>query len=167
MADDKPRRRTGGRAGRIAEKARTVPIMERAAGIVTNSGGRTCHAAIVSREMGTPAVVGTGDATESLRPGQEITLCCAEGEVGYVYDGFLDYEETEVDLDVPETETDMMLTACMRWVFPSPTPPYNSRHLEDLPTLSQTWSAAALANAFELPLTKLLNVNSLFRSNSG
>ena len=97
-----------------------VPIMERASGIVTNSGGRTCHAAIVSRELGTPAVVGTGDATEVLRPGQEITLSCAEGEVGYVYEGFLDFEETEVDLDVPDTETDMMLNvgspaAAFRW----------------------------------------------------
>ncbi len=97
-----------------------VPIMERAAGIVTNSGGRTCHAAIVSRELGTPAVVGTGDATRKLRDGQEVTLSCAAGEVGYVYDGVLAYEEQEVDLDVPETETELMLNvgspaAAFRW----------------------------------------------------
>jgi len=97
-----------------------VPIMERAAGIVTNSGGRTCHAAIVSRELGTPAVVGTGDATETLRDGQAITMSCAEGEVGYVYDGILPYREEEVDLDVAETETDLMLNvgspaAAFRW----------------------------------------------------
>ncbi|MFV1988663.1 MAG: phosphoenolpyruvate synthase [Gemmatimonadota bacterium] len=97
-----------------------VPLMERAAGIVTNSGGRTCHAAIVSRELGTPAVVGTGDATTLLRDGQEITMSCAEGEVGYVYDGILSYREDEVDLDVPETETDLMLNvgspaAAFRW----------------------------------------------------
>ena len=97
-----------------------VPLMERAAGIVTNSGGRTCHAAIVSRELGTPAVVGTGDATDLLRDGQEVTLSCAEGEVGYVYDGFLAYAENEVDLDVPETETQLMLNvgspaAAFRW----------------------------------------------------
>ncbi len=97
-----------------------VPVMERASGIVTNSGGRTCHAAIVSRELGTPAVVGCGDATELLEAGQEVTLSCAEGEVGYIYDGFLEFEETEVDLDVPETKTDMMLNigspaAAFRW----------------------------------------------------
>ncbi|MDX1578846.1 MAG: phosphoenolpyruvate synthase, partial [Gemmatimonadota bacterium] len=97
-----------------------VPIMERAAGIVTDSGGRTCHAAIVSRELGTPAVVGTADATRLLSPGQEITLSCAEGEVGYVYDGLLAYEETEVDLDVPDTRTSLMLNvgspaAAFRW----------------------------------------------------
>ncbi|MCG8467079.1 MAG: phosphoenolpyruvate synthase, partial [Gemmatimonadetes bacterium] len=97
-----------------------VPIMERAAGIVTNSGGRTCHAAIVSRELGTPAVVGCGNATEVLEPGQDVTLSCAEGEIGYIYRGFLDYEETEVDLDVAETKTDMMLNigspaAAFRW----------------------------------------------------
>jgi len=97
-----------------------VPVMERAAGIITNSGGRTCHAAIVSRELGTPAVVGCGDATDVLKPGQEVTLSCAEGEVGYIYEGFLEFEETEVDLDVPDTATDMMLNigspaAAFRW----------------------------------------------------
>lgn len=97
-----------------------VPIMERAAGIITNSGGRTCHAAIVSRELGTPAIVGTGNATAVLRDEREITMSCAEGEVGYVYDGTLDFHEEEVDLDVPETETDLMLNvgspaAAFRW----------------------------------------------------
>ncbi len=97
-----------------------VPIMERAAGIITNSGGRTCHAAIVSRELGTPAVVGTGEATRVLASGDEVTMSCAEGEVGYVYEGILAYEETEVDLDVPDTRTDLMLNvgspaAAFRW----------------------------------------------------
>ncbi len=97
-----------------------VPLMERAAGIVTDSGGRTCHAAIVSRELGTPAVVGTANATEVLGEGREITLSCAEGEVGYIYDGTLAFREEEVDLDVPETETDLMLNvgspaAAFRW----------------------------------------------------
>ncbi len=87
-----------------------VPIMERAAGIITNSGGRTCHAAIVSRELGTPAVIGTGDATRRLRDGQEVTLSCAEGDEGFVYEGRLAFREEEVDLsDVPETRTRIML----------------------------------------------------------
>ena len=69
-----------------------VPTMKRAAGIVTEHGGRTCHAAIVSRELGIPAVVGTGDATDKIETGREITLSRAEGEEGYVYDGILDFE---------------------------------------------------------------------------
>ncbi|RME35207.1 MAG: phosphoenolpyruvate synthase [Gammaproteobacteria bacterium] len=68
------------------------PVMKRAAAIVTNRGGRTCHAAIVARELGIPAVVGTGDATEAIGEGQEVTVSCAEGETGYVYEGLLDYE---------------------------------------------------------------------------
>ncbi|MGH7540633.1 MAG: phosphoenolpyruvate synthase, partial [Gemmatimonadota bacterium] len=97
-----------------------VPIMERAAGIVTNSGGRTCHAAIVSRELGTPAVVGTGNATQRLADGQEVTLCCAEGDRGYVYAGILRFREDEVDLDVPQTRTRIMQNvgspaAAFRW----------------------------------------------------
>ena len=98
-----------------------VPIMERAAGIVTNSGGRTCHAAIVSRELGTPAVIGTGNATDILKDGQEVTLSCAEGDEGYVYEGVLKYHESEVDLDdVPATRTRIMQnigspSAAFRW----------------------------------------------------
>src|SRR6185437_12915146 len=65
------------------------PIMRRAAAIVTNRGGRTCHAAIVAREFGIPAVVGAEDATQRLSQGQQVTVCCAEGEVGNVYDGKL------------------------------------------------------------------------------
>jgi pyruvate,water dikinase len=87
-----------------------VPIMKRAAAIVTDHGGRTSHAAIVSRELGVPALVGTGNATTELRDGQEVTVSTAEGEKGFVYDGTLEYEEKEIDLaDVPETETDIML----------------------------------------------------------
>ncbi len=74
------------------------PVMKKAAAIVTNRGGRTAHAAIVARELGIPAVVGTGNATEVLKTGQEVTVSCAEGEVGYVYDGILDFEVEEVDL---------------------------------------------------------------------
>lgn len=98
-----------------------VPIMQRAAGIITDHGGRTCHAAIVSRELGVPAIVGTGDATHVLSSGQDITLSCAEGDHGYVYDGLLTFEETEVKLDdIPETRTRIMMNigdpaAAFRW----------------------------------------------------
>jgi pyruvate,water dikinase len=75
------------------------PIMKQAAGIVTNRGGRTCHAAIVSRELGIPAVVGAGNATEVLDPDEKVTLSCAEGDTGYVYAGKLDYEVEDLELD--------------------------------------------------------------------
>ncbi|SDB33544.1 phosphoenolpyruvate synthase [Desulfonatronum thiosulfatophilum] len=98
-----------------------VPIMKRAAAIVTDHGGRTSHAAIVSRELGIAAIVGSNDATKKLRDGQEVTVSCAEGEKAYVYDGILEYEEEDVDLEnVPETKTRIMLNigapqAAMRW----------------------------------------------------
>lgn len=98
-----------------------VPIMKRAAGIVTDQGGRTCHAAIVSRELGIPAIVGTGNATEVLQDRQEITISCAEGEQGYVYSGKLPFEEAEVNLAaVPQTHTPILMNiaspdAAMRW----------------------------------------------------
>ena len=68
------------------------PVMKRAAAIVTNRGGRTCHAAIIARELGIPAVVGCGDATQIIRDGEEITVSCAEGDIGYVYQGLLPFE---------------------------------------------------------------------------
>jgi pyruvate,water dikinase len=74
------------------------PAMKKAAAIVTNRGGRTCHAAIVSRELGVPAVVGAGNATEQLRARQTITVSCAEGETGYVYDGALPFEIERINL---------------------------------------------------------------------
>ncbi|MFP3868753.1 MAG: phosphoenolpyruvate synthase [Desulfobacteraceae bacterium] len=98
-----------------------VPIMKRAAGIVTDHGGRTCHAAIVSRELGIPAIVGTGKGTEALQDGQEVTLSCAEGDQGYVYEGLLPYEETEINLeDISQTKTRIMMNigspaAAFRW----------------------------------------------------
>jgi len=97
------------------------PIMKRAAAIVTDHGGRTSHAAIVSRELGVPAIVGTGRATEVLRDGREVTVCCAEGEEGHVYAGRLDYEQSEIDLEgLPRTRTRIMLNladpaAAFRW----------------------------------------------------
>ncbi|MFH1600309.1 MAG: phosphoenolpyruvate synthase [Pseudomonadota bacterium] len=74
------------------------PIMKRAAAIVTNRGGRTCHAAIIARELGVPAVVGTGDAMTSIPDGAEVTVSCAEGDTGYIYDGKLGFEVTTTDL---------------------------------------------------------------------
>ncbi|MCY9783431.1 phosphoenolpyruvate synthase [Nocardiopsis sp. EMB25] len=97
------------------------PVMKRAAAIVTDHGGRTSHAAIVSRELGVTAVVGTGEATRTLTDGQRVTVSCAEGEEGRVYRGILDYDERELDLGrVPETGTDVMLNladpaAALRW----------------------------------------------------
>lgn len=80
--------------------------MKKASAIVTNKGGRTCHAAIIAREMGIPAIVGCGDATEILKTGQEVTVSCAEGEEGQVYPGLLPYELVEVALeDLPRTRT--------------------------------------------------------------
>lgn len=97
------------------------PIMRRAAAIVTDHGGRTSHAAIVSRELGVAAVVGTGDATTILSDGQQITVSCAEGEKGVIYEGILEYQEREIDLaDLPATTTEIMLnladpSAAFRW----------------------------------------------------
>jgi pyruvate,water dikinase len=86
------------------------PIMKKAAAIVTNKGGRTCHAAIVARELGVPAVVGAGNATEVLENGREVTVSCAEGERGYVYEGKIEFEVEEFDLkDLPKTKTPIMM----------------------------------------------------------
>ena len=73
------------------------PVMKRASAIVTNRGGRTCHAAIIARELGIPAVVGCGDATEVLKEGALVTVACSEGDTGYVYDGLLETEVTDVE----------------------------------------------------------------------
>jgi pyruvate,water dikinase len=86
------------------------PIMKRAAAIVTNRGGRTCHAAIIARELGIPAVVGTGAATTELQDSQPVTVSCAEGDTGYVYGGLLDFavEETE-QAKMPEIDVKIMM----------------------------------------------------------
>jgi pyruvate, water dikinase len=79
------------------------PVMKRAAAIVTNRGGRTCHAAIIARELGVPAVVGCGDATRRLNDADVVTVSCAEGDTGFVYDGRIDYERREIRLEnLPE-----------------------------------------------------------------
>lgn len=86
------------------------PIMKRAAAIVTNRGGRTCHAAIVSREIGVPCVVGTQRATDVLKQGQAITVSCAEGDTGIVYDGKLSFQKQILDLEnIPSTATQVMV----------------------------------------------------------
>ena len=84
--------------------------MKTAAAIVTNRGGRTCHAAIVARELGVPAVVGAGNARDVLKTGAVVTVSCAEGEAGQVYDGALAFDVTEVDLaSVPRPKTKVMV----------------------------------------------------------
>ncbi|QMU96651.1 phosphoenolpyruvate synthase [Microbacterium esteraromaticum] len=86
------------------------PIMKRASAIITNRGGRTCHAAIIARELGIPAVVGTGDATRVLADGQEVTVSCAEGDTGVVYEGILPFSEEETALDsMPEAPVKIMM----------------------------------------------------------
>lgn len=86
------------------------PIMKRASAIVTNRGGRTCHAAIIARELGIPAVVGTGDGTRALTDGREVTVSCAEGDTGLVYDGRLDFAVEETELaSMPEIPTKIMM----------------------------------------------------------
>jgi pyruvate,water dikinase len=98
-----------------------LPIMRRAAAIVTDHGGRTSHAAIVSRELGLPAIVGAGNATGRLKNGQPVTVSCAEGDQGFVYEGTLPYSEKDVGLDdIPRTRTRVMLNlanpaAASRW----------------------------------------------------
>jgi len=91
-----------------------VPIMRKAAGIITNSGGPTSHAAIVSRELKVAAIVGCENATQILQNEQEVTLSCAEGSIGKVYQGKLAFEESAINLaDIPKTKTDIMINAAM------------------------------------------------------
>jgi pyruvate,water dikinase len=86
------------------------PVMKRASAIVTNRGGRTCHAAIIARELGIPAVVGCGDATETVPDGASVTVSCAEGDEGYVYEGELAFDETSIELDsLPEVPVKIMM----------------------------------------------------------
>lgn len=86
------------------------PVMKRASAIITNRGGRTCHAAIIARELGIPAVVGTGNATSILQDEHDVTVSCAEGDTGYVYDGLLNVEVTEIPLDnMPEAPAKIMM----------------------------------------------------------
>lgn len=86
------------------------PVMKRAAAIVTNRGGRTCHAAIIARELGIPAVVGCGDATSKLSEGQMVTVSCAEGDTGHIYEGKLDIEIIDLNLEkMPESPVKVMM----------------------------------------------------------
>ncbi|CAJ0771698.1 phosphoenolpyruvate synthase [Ralstonia chuxiongensis] len=98
-----------------------VPVMRRAAAIITDQGGRTSHAAIVSRELGLPAIIGAGNATHLLHDEQEVTVSCAEGREGFVYEGIADFEVEEIDFSsIPATHTQVMLNlanpaAAFRW----------------------------------------------------
>ena len=86
------------------------PVMKRASAIVTNRGGRTCHAAIIARELGVPAVVGCGNATNSIKQDSPVTVSCAEGDTGFIYDSILEYSKDEIHLDeMPEKPTKIML----------------------------------------------------------
>jgi pyruvate,water dikinase len=86
------------------------PIMKRAAAIVTNRGGRTCHAAIIARELGVPAVVGCGDATDTIPDGKAVTVSCAEGDTGFIYEGQLKFELKRIELDhMPEVPLKVMM----------------------------------------------------------
>ena len=86
------------------------PVMKRASAIVTNRGGRTCHAAIIARELGIPAIVGCGDATETLTEGEEVTVSCTEGDTGHVYRGRLDFEVTSRDISaMPDVPVKVMM----------------------------------------------------------
>lgn len=86
------------------------PIMKIASAIVTNRGGRTCHAAIISRELGIPCVIGTENGSEVIKTGTDVTISCAEGETAYIYEGLLEYEVEKLDLDsVPDTKTKIMM----------------------------------------------------------
>jgi pyruvate, water dikinase len=101
-------------AGDVLVTSRTdpdwEPIMKKASAIVTNQGGRTCHAAIIARELGIPAIVGCDEATSNIRSGQAVTVSCAEGEEGQVYPGMLKFEIKEIELDqVPRTRTQVMM----------------------------------------------------------
>jgi len=86
------------------------PVMKRASAIVTNRGGRTCHAAIIARELGIPAVVGCGDATKKIKEGQPVTVSCAEGDTGYIYDGQLEFSQSQIELDsLPDLPVKIMM----------------------------------------------------------
>ena len=86
------------------------PVMKRASAIITNRGGRTCHAAIIARELGVPAIVGCGNATETLTEGQEVTASCAEGDTGFVYEGLIDFEMQSNTIDaMPELAFKVMM----------------------------------------------------------
>ena len=100
------------------------PVMKMASAIITNKGGRTCHAAIVAREMGVPAIVGCGNATELLHNGQLVTVSCAEGEEGFIYEGKLNIDRIETDLsELPTITTPLMLNVG------SPATAFNYAHL--------------------------------------
>lgn len=99
------------------------PVMKRASAIVTNRGGRTCHAAIIARELGIPAVVGCGNATQLLKDGQGVTVSCAEGDTGYIFEGELGFDIKKNSVDaMPELPFKIMMNVG------NPTAPSTSRN---------------------------------------
>ena len=115
-----------------------VPIMKRAAAIVTDHGGRTSHAAIVSRELGLPELVGTGDATHVLHSGQDVTISCAEGDEGFVYEGKADFEAQTLDVsNLPDTRTQAMLNLA------SPGQPSVGGVYRSMASASPGWSSSS------------------------
>ena len=86
------------------------PIMKKASAIVTNRGGRTCHAAIIARELGIPAIVGCNNATDKVPDNSAVTVCCAEGDEGFVYDGILEFEEQHIEVEsLPDIPVKIMM----------------------------------------------------------
>lgn len=93
-----------------------VPALRIASAVVTNRGGRTCHAAIVSRELGVPCIVGTKDATETIKTGETYTVDCSKGSNGFVYSGVSDIVRTEIDIaDLPSTDTKIQVRLTLNW----------------------------------------------------
>lgn len=122
------------------------PIMKRAAAIVTNRGGRTCHAAIIARELGIPAVVGTGSATTELADGREVTVSCAEGDTGYVYDGLREFSVAETTLEeMPEIPTRIMMNVGTR------SRPSSSRACRTGASGWRAWSSSSTGRSASTP----------------
>ncbi|MFA5187832.1 MAG: phosphoenolpyruvate synthase [Patescibacteria group bacterium] len=142
------------------------PVMKKAAGIITNSGGRTCHAAIVSRELGVPAIVGSKIATKILKDGQKITLSCAEGENGRVYDGFLPFKIKKTDLrKVKKPKVDIMMnlgdpTQAFKYSF-LPNEGIGLARLEFIITNYIKIHPLALTNYHKLPANLKKQINDL------
>ncbi|MCX6745840.1 MAG: phosphoenolpyruvate synthase, partial [Candidatus Parcubacteria bacterium] len=142
------------------------PVMKKAAGIITNSGGRTCHAAIVARELGVPAIVGAKISTKLLKDGQKITLSCAEGETGHVYNGFLPFKIKKTDLrKVKKPKVDIMMnlgdpTQAFKYSF-LPNEGIGLARLEFIITNYIKIHPLALINFLKLPANLKKQINDL------
>jgi phosphoenolpyruvate synthase/pyruvate phosphate dikinase len=122
------------------------PVMKRASAIVTNRGGRTCHAAIIARELGVPAVVGCGDATDLIADGAEVTVSCAEGDTGYIYAGALPFEHTVTDLgDMPKAPLKIMMNVG------NPNARSTSRSCPIRALVWRVWNSSSRARSASIP----------------